>query len=647
VYNKKQYILVDNKQYFDYVPYMSAYNDVRNRNRRLYVVPWTPPPVSITHRVVLTGQQTLPEGEDETGFGTAMVAFRIRHLYPSWRFAGFVDPYHFVHNYAIRQYLVGFDSAKFGKHRVWFNAQTIAPRFIKQDGYGRPFVAPRVRTLVELNPPGPFKAGLPWVSLGTRTVTEKPWVVPYGFGTPILRTFKIIIKPFPIGYNEYGMPRVKNRTPQVYPTMVDQTVIPKPWVSYYVRRVYPQSFVTAKVPTPIVLFRDRKVFVPGINQTAIPMPTVRQQYAEQIYDQTIWQYWPQDYEAGEVGIPNLGGNPFPVGWHSLKFGPDIQVRFMGIRPRWDRPDSLFRFGTPTLNPVQYIYQTNQPGDEGAQTKWAKPQFSPLTVWAQLFPPEVALKNHPPPVFHEVDRYSNPPYNDLPPWFGTPTVFTPHTEYLRHYHDPQYGQDVGPWFGVETRLDLKNRKLLPLSIKPTLFGFPTLNGPRKLFIKTIRSMEFGMPDVRVPDFATQWLVTAGGIDSFGSSEHLVENFIREIFPDGSDNTIYGDNTPMVYHKPRGPQPEGWDSSVFGDDTWLSHYIRYLDMEGFDSYTEGYTFGMFEERMRVTGGTGRPVVSGGDSLRMGFPTVHEVRRPQRIAPYMIPPPQYCHPHSVEET
>jgi hypothetical protein len=651
VFNSTQILYVDNKQFFDYAPYFSAFNAVANRNRVLHPVGFTTLKTTILHRLILTGQQVLPTLGEQTQWGDAMVAFRIREVKPTWRFAGFVDPYHYVHNYATRLYPVGLDSAQFGRARTWFNRQTIAPRFIKQDAYGRPFVADRVRWVQQYNSVGPFPLGTAWVSNRIRTLIEPPWPVEYEFGLPSLKTHRNIVKPFPIAYNEYGTPRLHNVTPQIYPGTPTQTGYGTPWVSYLNRPLAPQGIRSLAIDPPIVTFRDRTVLVPSIAQSAVPRPTVRQEVEEIRGDQTIFPYGYDGNEyPGQIGLPSLHPQPHPVGFDSAEFGSATSVRLQGCSPYWSYPDSFFGFGFPSLNATQKIVQINKKDELGAQTGWTIQRLDPHTIWARLDTPLQAQENHPESKLWTVMDTGPLGMDPPPPWFGPETrVWGPGTIYVFHYHYAEGDGDgtVGGAYG-QPLVQNKRRVIRPIGWDSRRFGFPTLPGTTRLWVRPFEMWELGVPAVSHPPLTTQWIGPVGFETTEWVAQH-VENWIREVFPPGMDETVFGNNDPMVYHYPRGmTEAGGSDSAEFGDETFISYRNRECLVDGIDSFEEGFTFGQFDERLFVTRNAPPRNYSVGDALRMGTPKVAAGGgSAQKIAPYMIPPPQYCHPHSITET
>jgi hypothetical protein len=653
VYNRTQIVYVDNKQYFDYAGPVSEYADVRNRSRLTEPQSWISHRIPNTHRARLTGQQTLPGMGEQTQWGEHMVAYRIRHVYPNTRyfFAGFVDPYHFVHNQATRIFIPGIDSLKIpALHKLWFNAQYIAPRYVQPDAaYGKPFVAWNPRYLQQFDAELGSVFGKAWVSNYIRPVVEPPWQVEYGFGTPVLYTHRNIITVFHIAYNAYGTPRVHNVTPELHPSMSSSMEFGQPWVSRAPRNLLPDVVLTTTFAAPLVMFRNRYVLVTGIEQTAIPMPTVREQYDVQIFDQTIWVY---GIGPPAVPIPTVRQYPSPVGWDSLTFGVSLNVRLQGCSPYTGIPDSFFGFGIPIINKApQVITEVNRNDDYGSQTGWSKPAASPFTIWAQTNPPEQARQNHPGPLFYELGALDNPPDYGLPPWFGHARVWGPGAQYVYpHHKGDSMGFDYtrGETFGPDTAIANTKHYIYPTAWDSRRFGFPTLPHSIKVWnFGWFDEVMDGVVTVSLRPLTTQYIRPIGIPVPDVVVQH-VELKDRPIYPAGFSATVYGNNNPMVYHYPRGPNPVGdLDFTEFGEDTWISHSPRNCPIEGFESFDEGYTSGQFNDRMKVTRGQGHRVVSVGDELRMGVPDVSlGAGALQKIAPYMIPPPVLCHPHAIEE-
>jgi hypothetical protein len=379
----------------------------------------------------------------------------------------------------------------------------------------------------------------------------------------------------------------------------------------------------------------------------IGLATVREPIEDIVRGQLVQ---PSGFDSQVVRPPRVQSQPFPTGWDSLRFGLETTVGVQGCSPFWGHSDTLFGFGIPIVVFTQTITEVNRNDEGGSQLAFPKQRINPCTIWAQLNPPDQARVNHPGQPFHELGTFDNPPEYGLPPWFGHAAVSTPHTQTAAPHHKGDgNGNDYtrGEMFGTTTQVESTKRFVYPPGIDARRFGFPTLPHPAKVWnFGWLDGVMDGVVTVGIRPLSTQWLYPVGTqTASIGGPR--VENWVRNIYPSGFSATLYGNNFPMVYHSPRGPRPGNIDFTEFGEDTWVSHAPRDCPIEGFESFDEGYTVGQFNERMRITKGAAPNTMSVGNVLRVGIPDVSRGGgATQYIGAYMIPPPQYCHPHAIEE-
>ncbi len=591
--------------------------------------------------VYLAGRAALITGLPSAVFGKPYVDFSIRSVVPSG-LASLRVPYlgTRLHNAARVLAPAGVYDAGIGRPAVVATRRWVRQYHGPVAGYGTPFVAPAVRTLVQK----PFTRslttyGMPLIGYLEAEVGPES-VPPAGFGLvtvtgPFLRGFT----PHWIRRDTLGIPRVQNYFKDLYPRGLSHLEVGgQPWVSRSPRYLVPPGFSAFAVYKPVI--KDRRLWIDptGVQVTQHGYPTVRKLVEDPPTTPTV-DFEDAQFDALRVGVPSVGANSvYPDGIDSWSPG-NGDVRAQHAEFRSFAPFTLFGIpkilDTPQTAAMQGLASMSIP--------WQR--VTPHTVYMTADVPQQAVVNHPesmtfsPPAGYGGCLGSNWPA------FGCVRV-------ANQYRGVTVYSGTSPHavFGTP-RLALTKQYAQVSGVLLARYGFPILiPHTRKLRPIGLGSLTFGDLEVRNarPDESLPFDQTAAptGWSSLGLGTWRIELFNRRVYPDGILDTIWGNNYPMVYHYPRGPTMTGRDQTVWGT-AWAATDPRYLAPEGLDSFASDWD--TYIKRMVVRGGWASGL-GGVDGLLvdhvtppdLGTPTVSPGQR--RVAVYMIPP--ICiRPFSVE--
>ena len=210
-------------------------------------------------------------GTDVSEFGSAMVADKVRRLYPDGEELERFGTWFTVHN--VRQIVdtSGIPRPYAGVPRVWRNEQiTDALGGISSAAFGLPMVAPRIRTVVQYRADDPV-AGFPTVEL------LKRYIIPPGFtgnfGWTTVEGHRNEARIYGADYLRFGEPLIANFNPQAWPSGMDYEIqTSRPWVSFRVRTIDLDggSIGTPDPSRPEVAIRTRTVRPSGMVLSIIP-----------------------------------------------------------------------------------------------------------------------------------------------------------------------------------------------------------------------------------------------------------------------------------------------------------------------------------------------------------------------------------------
>ena len=339
------------------------------------------------------------------------------------------------------------------------------------------------------------------------------------------------------------------------------------------------------------------------------------------------------------GLAELRKHPYDVGdIDSLVMGSPSTVG--GIFPLWDWASSRFSFGVPIFGEPLNLISNVSVGD--SQVVYGDPAVSPHTIWARYDTPQQAYDNHFGASWHAIDS-DDPARTQTPKedaQWGTANVFLPGiTRTLLIYHNG-YSSATGiensyvDYWGA-AYLDLFDRKIEVDSLLSSLFGYPEFPYNKSIYVPSLPDTELGDVEFFQEYVPYTQTITVGGLDSSVFGDTDIELFNRDLLIAGWDATLFGDNNPMVYRYPRGfTDAGGTDMTIWGT-TWVSHYTRSFELEGFYSFTTDYDPMLFARRIKVLHKTSPFFLDPINDLSFGDVGIRN--QSLRITAYQIPPPR----------
>ncbi len=495
--------------------------------------------------------------------------------------------------------------------------------------FGYPFIAPRVRELsfesrYTIAPP---RIDLPKVQLHSR------YVEPRGIANPEVGAAAVEIHwnrilPRWTLQNLYGFPVVKNLTPELYArgyTMDEwgDTKVRLQW-----RPVAPDGTNMALFGKPVIADSRRFITVPGTNALRIgDKLTVTKTGVPPLATQFIWLD-----SLDPINHPNYGhGIPTPNYPDTQMGKPSLQqqvVYVYGIDPSeyFGRP--RITANSLRVEPGIFDLTVGEPmvslhrralvvSGIDARIAMGKPRMSPHTIYATTEATNQAIQNHP-----ESNRELVRSWVE----FGVPLL--------------QNRRRVLWPGGFDTmalgRHELNNRRqyVYPKGTPMSRMGWPSLPGDTLIeFYTTISTMAMGTPAVSRPPYVGPQTVRPSGYAATRFGAHQVELLNRTVLAQGHSSMAMGTmkpgDNPFMWQGLRvGPLvpnvPQGFNAESFGG-AWISHRVRGLAAEGFDSFLCEYDYRAFAQRMRVRNATTNEKVRqivvprGGLHHQMGAPNV----------------------------
>ena len=471
--------------------------------------------------------------------------------------------------------------------------------------FGYPFIAPRVRELsfesrYTIAPP---RIDLPKVQLHSR------YVEPRGIANPEVGAAAVEIHwnrilPRWTLQNLYGFPVVKNLTPEIHArgyTMDEwgDTKVRLQW-----RPVAPDGTNMALFGKPVIADSRRFITVPGTNALRIgDKLTVTKTGVPPLATQFIWLD-----SLDPINHPNYGhGIPTPNYPESQMGRPSLQqqvVYVYGIDPAeyFGRP--RITANSLRVEPGIFDLTVGEPMVSlhrralvvrgiDARIAMGKPRMSPHTIYATTEATEQAIQNHPESKLELVRSWAE---------FGVPLL--------------QNRRRVLWPGGFDTmalgRHELNNRRqyVYPKGTLMSRMGWPSLPGDTLIeFYTTISTMAMGTPAVSRPPYVGPQTVRPSGYADTRFGAHQVELLNRTVLAQGHSSMAMGTmkpgDNPFMWQGLRvGPLvpnvPQGFNAESFGG-AWISHRVRGLAAEGFDSFLCEYDYRAFAQRMRVRNAT----------------------------------------------
>lgn len=471
---------------------------------------------------------------------------------------------------------------------------------------GMPMIASAIRGIsfesrYSIEPP---QIDLPEVKLYTRRIEQVSMGDMSGAGSPELVIRWTVIEPKWTHRDFVGQPALRNLTPELRTGGANHEEFGAASVRTQWREVIGQGTDMQLFGQARVADRRNWVFLTGLVPPAIPRPVVTKvgglPEAQNLVASGIA---PPDLQVSRPTLNLLFA--YPGGFETLRFGAAV-VTANSIRVEPGIWDHLI--GEPE---VSLKNRTLDVGGIDAFAVPGTPRVSPHTIYAVVEAPDQAKANHGAQGLHYVDFDTsgrslkgigqntkishfvqtaraagvNTPDNQLPP----PVVFN-----RKHYINTT---------GVHT----------------LRVGMPSVPGPQ--FMEQFDgplTQAFGAATVKRPPYTGPQTVAPSGFAGAVGAGTRVEHFNRSVEMTGWDSQAMGasrpGDTPYTWQGLRiGPLmptiPSGFNAERHGT-AWISHRVRGLALEGFDSFACEYDYQAFQLRMRVRRGSDavKPPVQG---------------------------------------
>lgn len=591
-----------------------TFNYIENRNRAVGTFGHQSSRFG-TPDVVNGARAVVAQGMDATLWGNPLVAFAIRHIQPPGLDSLVMSNWSAVVNAARVVAVAGADTSRFGQ------AQAVnTRRYLERIGnwesleMGAPFVAFRVREVVQYQFPDPPHLGQPTVqNLRSYVDLDNKGIAPGLVGFHDAQVHRSIIAPRYNYVDMVGEPMVRNVTPEVGAYGHDsaefgRAAVHNQWESYRL-----QGFDAALYGRPAVEYRTKTVFCNGIRAGAFGAPTCLWGDPNLPFTRTLGVSGID--ASASFGTAKVGSNViYPAGIDAFRAGAAV-VKANSIYPTGYLGQA---FGTPSLN----YPQTAAPASIQSGETFGKPVLSPLTVWAPFGAPQQAIDNHGGVRGHRIDAmyYKDGINSDdgNRPFFGTPRVTIPGTQYVAPFGLLAFRSNEAHW------ISLRRRTLLVDGLKSLKMGFPSVSKGGEAQAYGYDMSAFGAASVSIYiDPTIPRTVKPAGFLALGFGAQVVQNQHRWIYPAGFLATRHG--AYLV-----GPPKRADNVSMGVTTAWGVPFVafrnRVVQPPGIaDWAVSEYTTGQFDLRIRVLHGAGATIIPGaaGDGERFGYPGVRNAQ------------------------
>lgn len=600
LYNKKQVLLV--RQFQDTDAEVAKYGlaTIENRNRTLHTFGHSDSRFSYYAADVYNKAMAVaPPGLDATLFGTTLVAYRIRNVYPGG-FDSFYtqQPGTIVYNSARVVAPFGIRADAVPTALVFNRNRTVSQYFpYGGESFGTPFVAYRVRSLVQ-QPFNDVPASLPEVRFNPYPVAPTG-IDSYATGGAFVYIHRNEV--FPRSTNvrptdAVGEAYVQNRNKTIAPYAYEQTTFGLTSVENYIRNVRPDALPTT-VFGPTDISRRTKLLSPqpfSSHVTSV-FAQIRNVIPDPPGQQNIIAY----------GMaPDTSAVPPPSLRYQTIFPTSISpptasipaVRDTNLHPVWTFDDYV---GTPRIIATQYIYpkyipSQASPGVGESDLFGTKPRVTPHTIYAPSADQatDQAKQNN---GFDAeiIDRslWNTPPYH-----FGVAIVSNKNRT-ITQYRNP--GVDTPETTYGTPSVTLRTRRVYPIGSRFVRFGYHRLNGAQEILANGFEvTHDFGAASVN--NAYTSPYVYASGLDAADYGRPDVTNYNRTLLPTGYEQTSFG--TASV-HPPVRLEMVGFVATRWGD-TMVSYRNRFVHPQGYYAFLSSDHLPGFNDRMRVRLATPTP-------------------------------------------
>lgn len=578
------------------------WSSIENRNKNINAIGFNATRFGIIS-IVNKARQIKTQSNTYTAFGVLMIADRIRYL----RLEGIENP-------PISRWFIAYNAAavisvKGQPHTLWGNPSVINTlRQYRWVGafesleFGKPMIDFRIRKLSIESRYGIAPKYIPIhkIELHTRYL-EPQGIENNAFGWNELSIHWTKVTPRWTHREYFGEPRVRNVTPELKQRSINSMEFGQPALRLSFEYYPLDGFNTNVFGKPDISYRTKRIPISGfgtmalgqhkVTKTAAPPYSLQNIVLDAVDDLPAFGIAPP---SQQVSYPSLKSNViFASGFNASRFSdPQIQSNGILVQPGIQ----VLAFGTPNFGLKNRIISVPTMGDL-LQITDTRPRISPHTIYAVMEAPGQAMNNHNASGLHYVN--SDQGYRKPGEVFGNARIELRH----RKLSAFSLNSSVIP----TPTIFLRKHYIKPVSISSFRMGWHVFMDGSPQYIDQIESSNmqaFGRPSLRI-NYKGPQTIRASGFNNIVFGSRRVENFNRTVYASGFEATLMGTrrggDTP---YKPQGlwigypapTIPNGFNAERFGQ-AWVSHRVRQVDAEGFDSYTSEMDISNFKGRLKV--------------------------------------------------
>lgn len=550
-----------------------------------------------------------PQSQTMDQYGSAMIAYRIRHLLTAPIEPEYMSSWSVIHNDARVIAPASFSHGAIGKPEFKNTRRYFDFQGFDHSEFGHPMISDRIReiTIENRHTISPPYINLPKVELSTLYLEPTP-INQERFGSADFTIYQARIITGWAHMDRVGSPEIRNLTPELRFWGRPSDEFGEPYLRLSKAYYNHIGNDTSLIPKPLIEFKNRSIFTSGFNNAFVGADLNIIKTGTAPYGvQYIWLDSLEDNDTGYgIGIP---GSNYPGGDDSS----DVQVPKPVFNQWYIRHDSftdMAKYGTPTVSAnsirvepgiqefaigehtVGLRHRTMQVSSIESTVKLGKPGLSPQTIWAPAEAPEQAVSNHEgtgPGGYVNIDGIV----------MGRPTI-------------SQYHGRIAIEGDVHSRISEPAISLLKVyihidGINSLRFGWHEL--PE--WEHTVESSSIG--DQLIfggSEIGHRWEgslqnISPKGMYSFETEYSQIDNLHRVVEPEGFESIEFGESVsgdfeyyPQSLHigfkKP--VIPTGTETTEHGL-TWISHKVRQVEVQGFDNFISTYTTSKFKDRIQV--------------------------------------------------
>lgn len=546
---------------------------------------------------------------------TGSVTHRVRLLPVEGLEPPLMSRWSVVHNKAAPLLPKGLIASQFGDSSVVNLRRSFKIQGFYSQENGYPFISYAIRELTFESRYGiaPPQVNLPVVDLWTRYI-DPASITGYGVGHPSLDIFWRRITPRWTHSNSFGYAVLRNKTPEMLTRGRAADEYGDAFVRLEWRPILAEGSSTQLFGRARISDRKQQIIVSGNNYMIVSDKLTTRRIGEdpvitQYIDLRVFIRTPDgeiiespeghgiEIPALQVGMPDLSkGYIFPSsvnnnGDHLALGKPVVTANTIRVQPGYGE----LLVGEPFVSLKNRALVVGSLVD--TDIKLGKPRLSPHTIYAVMEAPDQALRNH------QMNRGSLKPVNTgirignhkISTYLG---VIKPHPIYPS-------GPD-GTWGIGRPKLVNVLRVIEVMGVYVGRMGWVTIPGDQTILIEeSIFSEEHGSHAVKRPPYIGPQTVKTSGITPPIIKINNIDHKNRTVkaasfFSQSMGASGLGSYTNMPQNLHVGFVFKNTVKGIYASgysEPWISHKIRGLEVEGFESFASEYDYQNFQHRMRV--------------------------------------------------